>query len=1032
MRIVSVEFAGFGPYRTKQRVDFTTFADEGLFLIAGKTGSGKSTILDAIVYALYDRVPRFGNKTGQIRSRFAAPDEPTRVVLEFTHRGTDYRITRAPSYLRQSKHGNKVVETKPEQELAERIDGQWQVLSTKIAEIARILRELFPLNAEQFLQVIMLAQGRFQEFLHASSKDRQELLRSLFGTQRFIDLAHLAQVREGAVRSKVEANMNGLHEVALQLFRSDDEAEAQPLTTSSAPFTRTDIANRATDNANAVAAANTAVATATEAYESAVEGHRKQEAIYQQQQERNRHREQRETLRLQQPKIDQELRVPLDLHRQALLVIDDVTTARDRANECSQQRTALAGRRDDLICAFASVTQEERDDLSISDVHDLVTTGIRFDEADQPIEVSATIDRFEALTEPLQQAVDALGAVVRELADADDLNRQIATATKQATESQANLETASALVESLVAQRSLLPARIAEHREVVDGCTAKLAARESVEAALEVALSHQAAANAIPGCTATLNAAEVSLGNALQQQQHAIDAEQRLIQAKLANAAGELAATLREDEPCAVCGATTHPRPAAQDQPIIEQAQLDAAATESAKAQRTVDAARAERDRINLELASLTHSAAGWSIEQAAIEVAEIQARINTLDAAAAEQRTARQELERCEQELAKLESTIESTREQRDAHQNQHVRLSAVVEQLTARRTALTGAFASLERKQAVSTKLRTGLATMLDVLRTYITAQREAVRAQDIADTKIAASPFTDAAAVRSGIMSTTEATAVERKLEDFTTAMRTAETFLTRADIAALPEALVDLAPSEAQLRDAQERRDHARDRYSVAEERQRSEQNTLDRARELLHDYDRLQSGAALWSRLAGDLRGQNERKQHLEAFVLAAHLEAILEAANARLKETTQGRYTLVLDDDRVCHAAQSGLGIDVIDVYNGERRSTTSLSGGETFLVSLSLALGLADVVSSNAGGLALETLFIDEGFGSLDAETLEVAMQTLEQLRSSGRTVGVISHVPAMHERIPTQLAVRVLPDRSSTIDLRAADPGE
>jgi exonuclease SbcC len=176
-------------------------------------------------------------------------------------------------------------------------------------------------------------------------------------------------------------------------------------------------------------------------------------------------------------------------------------------------------------------------------------------------------------------------------------------------------------------------------------------------------------------------------------------------------------------------------------------------------------------------------------------------------------------------------------------------------------------------------------------------------------------------------------------------------------------------------------------------------------------------------------LAGELRGDNNRKLNLEAYVLAAHLEEIVIAANVRLGEITSNRYSLVRDDSLARRGAQSGLGLEVADIYTGINRSPQSLSGGETFLVSLALALGLADVVSAQAGGIALDTLFIDEGFGSLDADTLEVAMRTLDHLRASGRTVGVISHVTSMHERIPTHVEVRQLEDGSSTLDLRDAD---
>lgn len=237
-------------------------------------------------------------------------------------------------------------------------------------------------------------------------------------------------------------------------------------------------------------------------------------------------------------------------------------------------------------------------------------------------------------------------------------------------------------------------------------------------------------------------------------------------------------------------------------------------------------------------------------------------------------------------------------------------------------------------------------------------------------------------------------------------------------------------MDTSSATAAAAEALQQRELTQRDLTIATAQRDREHDLIERATSLLAVSEETLDEAELWDRLARDLRGQNEYRQSLESYVLAAFLEEIVSATNVRLQHTTQGRYELALDDSVGAYRAQSGLGINVIDLYNGATRPATSLSGGETFLVSLSLALGLADVVSSNAGGVSLETLFIDEGFGSLDPQTLEVAMQTLDQLRSAGRVVGVISHVPAMHDRIPTRVEVCVGADRSSNI--RVTNAGE
>ncbi|WP_269085071.1 SbcC/MukB-like Walker B domain-containing protein, partial [Rathayibacter tanaceti] len=243
------------------------------------------------------------------------------------------------------------------------------------------------------------------------------------------------------------------------------------------------------------------------------------------------------------------------------------------------------------------------------------------------------------------------------------------------------------------------------------------------------------------------------------------------------------------------------------------------------------------------------------------------------------------------------------------------------------------------------------------------------------------------------------------------------------LAEPELRELPATPVDLAELEESARLASTRRDEARSRLSVLEHRAaRLAELAAVAARRLrslegrLRRYEELRALAE-----TVDGRGQNTRRMDLESFALAGRLEEIVGAANLRLETMTSGRYTLLHDDSLAYRRASSGLGIDVLDAFTGVRRQPASLSGGETFLASLALALGLADVVSMQSGGITLETMFIDEGFGSLDAETLETALGTLDALRTGGRTIGLISHVDAMRERLPIGLRV-VVGDRGDS----------
>ncbi|WP_305728274.1 SbcC/MukB-like Walker B domain-containing protein, partial [Microbacterium sp. AR7-10] len=273
---------------------------------------------------------------------------------------------------------------------------------------------------------------------------------------------------------------------------------------------------------------------------------------------------------------------------------------------------------------------------------------------------------------------------------------------------------------------------------------------------------------------------------------------------------------------------------------------------------------------------------------------------------------------------------------------------------------------------------------------------------------------------------MISATELSALDERITAYAVDVKKERALLLDLEMRMLPEEPIDLAPAEQRAQQARDAWQGAVDADSRARSVQKSLSATVDSA---AHAHAASAEQAAefevlrgLADALAG--RSGNTHKMNLETFVLAAELEEIVSAANLRLHDMSDGRYQLRHSDALAARGAASGLGIVVFDAFTGQTRPAKSLSGGETFLSSLALALGLAEVVTARAGGIRLDTLFIDEGFGSLDADTLETAMRTLDELRQGGRTVGVISHVEAMQEQIPAQLRVRTVPDGHSVID--------
>jgi exonuclease SbcC len=346
----------------------------------------------------------------------------------------------------------------------------------------------------------------------------------------------------------------------------------------------------------------------------------------------------------------------------------------------------------------------------------------------------------------------------------------------------------------------------------------------------------------------------------------------------------------------------------------------------------------------------------------------------------------------------------------------------------------AARGAFASVAERRADVLSRR-------DAVRALAEASAElALRAQVLADARadlaarIAASAFDDARAAREALREPRERAALDARVREHEGALRAAKERLLELELALVdaPDALIDLAAPAAALAEA--RRRFAESIAALA-----AAAGVANRLRDLTQRADAASRGIAeladryaLIARLAHTVAGRapNTHRMTLETFVLAAELEEIVDAANIRLDEMSSGRYRLQHSDALAARGAASGLGLEIMDSFTGQARPPQSLSGGESFLASLALALGLAEVVTARAGGLRLDTLFIDEGFGSLDDDTLDLAMRTLDELRQGGRTVGVISHVASMKEQVPAQLVVEATPQGPSVIRQDAAVP--
>ena len=1047
MKLHRLELTGFGPFLQTQSVDFDAFDDDGVFLISGRTGAGKSSILDGVSFALYGSVPRYDGGDRRLRSDHCAVVDATEVRLEFTVGDRRWRVTRAPEYERPAKRGGGLTTETARAELEELVDGGWIGRAAKPRDVAIELDEILGLNAQQFQQVILLAQNKFSRFLLASNAERQSLLRTLFGTRRFEQYKDDLEQRRRDAQKALDAvgeRARTLLDQAERVIREHElgavDEQGEPLEYPADLGARRAAAARALQRADyRVEQAATAQEQADAAHLAATAAHAALSARAQRSAERIAARTRlaeleesagqiaEDRVRLQRARAAEALRAPLEAAERAIVARD---AAGERAAAAEQAWRDAAGSGVD-------------DDAATVDLAGVDLAGV---------DLAGLIERLTGDLARWQPAADQEAALTG--------NEQ-----RLAEEAGAIADQEAALA-ALDEQQALVPAQRAQRQEALAAAGAAAARLDDAHRRRDVLVTQSQAARDAAALASEASTADAVYAAANAAAAAAVAAVTSLLQRRLAGFAGELSAALAEGEPCAVCGSCEHPHPAeptadpiTDDDLAAAEAARDAATAaerDAAEAARTVrDTLAAARERAGghdletLQTLLVQAEADAATAESAVTDVARLTAELAELDTLAA---AVREEHER-------LAATLSAAREERSARAAEVARQQAEV-------AAARGSFASVAERLAAVTAQRQRAQALAESRSALAERERALTDALADRDARLAASVFArdgidgadgevadtgdsgmtgDAGETADSGHGTADTTtraaeaAVDALLPesaraalDTRIAAHTADVTAVRArllelelDIAADDVSADDLAASEAALADA----DAARTGAIAA---RRDAQNTADRLRDLLVQTDdayatvaAVADDAAVITRLADTVAGRapNTMKMELETFVLAAELEEIVAAANLRLEEMSSGRYTLHHTDAKASRGRASGLGIEVLDAHTGRLRSPQSLSGGETFLASLALALGLAEVVTSRAGGLRLDTLFVDEGFGSLDPETLELAMRTLDELRAGGRTVGVISHVEAMKEQLPAQVVVTATPEGPSII---------
>ena len=1000
MKPISLTIEAFGPYRDSVTLDFNELQNHSMFLISGPTGAGKTSILDAMVYALYGEPSGEVRKTDAIRSDFAEPQHMTRVDFSFAIGEAQYRVERLPKQLVAKKRGTGMREQNASATVYEMKDGEWKVIATSAAAIRDTIQRIIGFRKDQFLQVVLLPQGEFRKLLVASTNEREELLHTLFRTELYRRLQDALKSAYDEAKSGIEENITK-QSALLQSIPHDEEIpiltieHVRELLKHREPHRDTLVVER--DKAVAVVDQFNTLRNEWTLYnqvqQSLIEAMNKLDLVKEREKERSSLHEKVQFLTGLTPSY--ELYKQLGDKQAVLKTLKTALSDAKKSVDAATQQESKCTEAHEVLVSQGETIQAKRTTLA------------------QLRQQSEKFDELALLTQELTTLKNKLETLDREKSDAElqaqhklvaGLEVELVDARKQFQANSKALESIPRIQEQL-SQLQRYSELVAEKQKVQNDIDAK-----------DKAL-------------ATLDESVKNSKVQLERLEHLM-AEGR---------AFELVHLVVDNEPCPVCGSTEHPRLAAKPELYPTKEEI-----EEARAVRDLELQKqaseiGQKETLALRLHELD--------EQVEDQVSKLKTWIDNFSEDAFDSiqqglvsqmeqlSTLRGDTEQLSNTIANTEGDLSAAKdilaklemahkELLDNLHNLEVQISTVQAKIDALSESLPTTDVAAWHKEIES--LASELADYdeqvkvckanLDSAREVLNAKRgrlETLSAQVQEDTKNLDVIYQEYVESLQSI-SLSEDDFIDA-LDDY----KALDTF--RTELHALDEAFNKTqAVYDAALKHAQsvvEPSDTVSNEvYDAAWDKETKHiETTLASLETLEQVMGEAREEVTFLSRLNDLANGgeQGFKNVTFERYVLGAILDEVVYAANLRLQTMSRNRYSLERSDYTGGGRGKQGLDLAVMDAFTGQSRPANTLSGGETFLASMALALGLADVIQSYAGGIHMDTMFIDEGFGTLDPDTLELAMETLVKLQSSGRLIGMISHVPELKTRIPAHLEV-------------------
>ena len=983
MRVHRLEVTAFGPFADTQVVDFEPLNAAGVFLLTGQTGAGKTSILDAICFGLYGQVPGVRDRAKTFRSHHAPAGSVPRVVLEVTVQGRRFRLTRSPAWTRPSRRARSGSVQEQARAMAEElIDGCWVARSARADEVGQLISGLLGLNREQFCQVVMLPQGEFQAFLRAGGRDRQRILESLFGTQLF-----QAVERWLVDHRRRQSRLVRDHEQLLAtLVARLQEVSGTSATTSSFDMADLDYPEQAAAVRRLVSSsADLTTELAVAASDAATRSKQARHALDEgrtcaERQDRHRQAGRRQAALIATGDVVLAREERVRRARAAAVLVPLVSLVHDAVEASAEAARGAGG----ALARVADIPGLDGAQPSATDVAETLSDlGARIAQLGELAHVEAELDRLEAQLEADLAAQTVVSDTV------NDLDERIAAD----------------------------PGEIAEHRTAAGELAAIVQRGAEAEDRIRQAKVALTAAHDVRKADAVLAGLHDQHLAARESATIATEAWLTARERYVAGLAARLATELMVGVPCPVCGSTCHPAPATPHDRDVSSATESELLTRVTAARDAVSALGATILQMERARATALAACGGLEIEQAAAALQVEEDHLAKARAAEGHQVTLSAELDR-------LIRSAELRREERLAAGAELGRLDERIDgcrqHVRAQRSRLHDEIGSGSRVRDLLGRAETAQAayrSLQSASRQAEEAARAAAGATRRLASALAPSEFDDAASVRSAMLTDAEIAAAEALNRSHAADLTATSRLLTDPVLVeAAAQPVPDLAGLEAEAGRAAEVAAEAAAAWAGAQRRQARLEALSAELDAGVADLLPLREAKLVADDVAGLCTGtspDNATRTALSHYVLAARLAQVVAAANLRLDAICGGRYQLEHTMTKDAGDSRGGLGLVMCDRHTDRTRDPATLSGGESFYVSLSLALGLADVVTQESGNTELSTLFVDEGFGGLDDDTRDEVLDEIDALRSGGRSIGLVSHLGELRARFPVQLHV-------------------